>query len=184
VVLPRYSEVVAETGRNLAYDQPAATVDPLGFQQMNINWRNFYLSAALELEGHLDRSRYSPKRGTAILERLPLVNLLEKMLTRIDAEQTQDVHMTVPFHLADSGQDYALEIRRGIVQLHRRQPPHADVTLSGNEDDLRRMLLRQTSFLKEWALGRIHVDGSTSDMARFFGYFDPPAETPPNLVVR
>lgn len=162
----------------------AQALRALGLQQMNINWRNFYLSAALELEGRLDRSRYNPKRGAAILERLPLVNLLEKMLTRMDAEQTEGVHMTVAFHLTDSGQDYALEIRRGIVELHRQPPAHADVTLIGNEDDLRRLLLRQTSFLKEWALGRIHVDGSTSDMARFFGYFDPPAETPPNVVVR
>jgi hypothetical protein len=28
------------------------------------------------------------------------------------------------------------------------------------------------------------VEGSTSDLSRFFGYFDPPAEDPPNVVLR
>lgn len=172
------------TGDDEAKALKAQALRALGFKQMNINWRNFYLTAALELEGRLDRSRYDPKRAAAILERLPLVNLLEKIVTRVDAEQTKDVRITLAFHLTDTGHDYALEIRCGIVQLHQRRPAHTDVTLSGSEDDLRSLLLRQSSFLKEWALGRIHVEGSTSDVARFFGYFDPQADMPPNLVVR
>lgn len=176
--------ISANTTDDEAKGLKAQALRALGFRQMNINWRNFYLSGALELEGRLDRSRYSPKRAAAVIERLPLVNLLEKIVTRVDAERTKDVHMTLAFHLTDSDHDYALEIRRGIVQLHRHRPEHVDVTLDASEDEFRQMLLRQSSFLKDWALGRIHVDGSTSDVARFFDYFDAPAETAPNLVVR
>lgn len=162
----------------------ATALRQLGFQQMNINWRNFYLSAALELEGKLDLSRYDPKRGAAMLARLPLVNLLEKVVTRVDAERTRDIHATLAFRLTDRDQGYALEIRRGIVQLHRKLPPKADLTLSGSEDDLRSLLLQQSSFVKEWALGRIRLDGSMQELSQFFRYFDPAADTPAALVVR
>lgn len=38
----------------------AQALRQLGLRQMNINWRNFYLSAALELEDHLPRALQSP----------------------------------------------------------------------------------------------------------------------------
>ncbi|MBI3783575.1 MAG: MBL fold metallo-hydrolase [Deltaproteobacteria bacterium] len=162
----------------------ASALRQLGYQQTNINWRNFYLTAALELENKLDMSRYDIKRSIAVLSGLPLVNILEKVVTRIDAEKAKDVRTTLAFHVDDRHTAYGLEIRRGVVQLYRKQPPHADLTLSGNEDDLRNLLLRQTSFLKEWAFGRIKLEGSTDDLSRFFSYFDPRADTPPQIVAR
>ena len=172
------------TGDTEAKALKAQALRALGFKQMNVNWRNFYLTAALELEGRLDLSRYDPKRGAAILQRLPLVSLLEKLVTRVDAEQTKDVHMTLALRVTDRGEEYALELRRGIVQLHYRPVAHPDVTLIGSEDDIRSLLLRQSSFLKEWVLGRLKVDGRAADLSRFFGYFDPRADTPPSLVAR
>ncbi|HVM96394.1 MAG TPA: alkyl sulfatase dimerization domain-containing protein [Candidatus Acidoferrales bacterium] len=162
----------------------AAALRQLGYQQANINWRNFYLTAALELDEKLDLSRYDIQGSIAMLSRLPLVNILEKLVTRIDAEKSKDMHMTLAFHVDDRHEVYGLEIRRGVVQLHRKQPPQADLTLSGNEDDLRALLLQQASFLKQWALGRIKLDGSTDDLTRFFSYFDRRSDTPPKLVVR
>jgi alkyl sulfatase BDS1-like metallo-beta-lactamase superfamily hydrolase len=92
--------------------------------------------------------------------------------------------MKLAMHVTDRHQDYALEIRRGIVQLHRSLPPSVDVTMAAEEDVLRRILLRQTNFLKELVLGRVEVVGSKTDLSRFFGYFEPPSNRPPAIVVR
>lgn len=171
----------------------AQALRQLGLRQMNVNWRNFYLTAALELEGDLPAGVYSPQRALPIFEQLPLATLLEKIVTRVDPQRTADVHMTLGFHVTDdgrggprddSGRDYALEIRRGVVQLHEQRPAQVDVTLRASEGTLRRVLLRQVNFAKAALLEDLDVDGSVGDVQRFFSYFDPPAEEPAALAGR
>ncbi|HSD09640.1 MAG TPA: alkyl sulfatase dimerization domain-containing protein, partial [Candidatus Binatia bacterium] len=162
----------------------AEALRQLGFQQKNINWRNFYLSAALELEGKLDVGRFDLSRGITILSKLPFSSLLEKLVLRLDPEKAGDAHMTLAIRLTDRKEDYALEIRRGIVQLHRSLPSEVDVTVAADEDVMRRILLRQTNFLKELVLRRVEVIGSKGDLSTFFGYFEPPSGSPAAIVVR
>jgi alkyl sulfatase BDS1-like metallo-beta-lactamase superfamily hydrolase len=156
----------------------------LALRQTSINWRNFELSAAKELDGTLDTSRYGLERGAAVLSRLPLVNLLENLVTRVDADKARDVRRTLALRTTDTGHAYGLEIRRGVVELHRTPPPHADVTVQGEEAVLRDVLLRRRSALKELALQGLTVEGGLSAFAEFFSYFDPPSPTPAALVVR
>lgn len=72
---------------NRARQLKATALRQLGFRQMSINWRDFYLTATLELEDGLDGARYDVSRGTAILARLPLANLLENVVLRIGPER-------------------------------------------------------------------------------------------------
>jgi alkyl sulfatase BDS1-like metallo-beta-lactamase superfamily hydrolase len=162
----------------------AAALRELGYGQQNVNWRNFYLTAALELEGEIDYDRYQLSRAAAVLERVPLENLLEKIVTRVDPEKTRDVRMTLAFRLTDTGQSYALEIRRGVVQLHDGAPEKADVTLSGSQDAIRSLLLRRSNFLADWLLDRIEVEGGVRNLKHFFDYFDPLSTEAPKLAVR
>jgi alkyl sulfatase BDS1-like metallo-beta-lactamase superfamily hydrolase len=162
----------------------AEALRALGYAQMNINWRNFYLTAALELEDRIDYDRYQIGRAADVLAKLPLASILEKVVTRIDPERTRDVNMTLAFRLIDGDRGYTLEIRRGVVQQHARLLPAADVTLSGTEEDLRTFLLQRSSFLSDWLFERVRVEGGLSELKRFFGYFDPLSEEPPSLTVR
>jgi hypothetical protein len=41
--------------------------------------------------------------------------------------------MTLTFRTTDTKQAYGLEIRRGVVELHRTLPAAADVTMTGDE---------------------------------------------------
>jgi alkyl sulfatase BDS1-like metallo-beta-lactamase superfamily hydrolase len=162
----------------------AEALRQLGLRQMNINWRNFYLTAALELEDALDTSRFDLERGLAIFSRLPLVHLLRNLVCRVDAEKSREVHMTLALQVTDKQQAYALELRRGVVQLHEKLPERVDLTLAGNEATLRDVLLGRASFTKEWLLRGVRVDGALSDVARFFSYFERASETLQPVVVR
>jgi alkyl sulfatase BDS1-like metallo-beta-lactamase superfamily hydrolase len=151
---------------------------------MNINWRNFYLTAAKELDGTLEAGRYDTKRGVAILSRLPLEAILENVVTRIDAERARDVRMTLAFHTTDTNRDFALEIRRGVVELHRTRPARVDATLIGDEALLRDVLLRQRSFVKELVVRGLVVDGGLGTVSAFFDHFDQPSPAPAALAAR
>jgi alkyl sulfatase BDS1-like metallo-beta-lactamase superfamily hydrolase len=156
----------------------------LAYRQTSINWRNFQLTAAKELDGSLDAGRYDLSRGAAVLSRLPLESVLENLVTRLDAEKARDLRRTLALRATDTGRDWGLEIRRGVVELHRALPPHADVTISGREEVLRDVLLQRRSALKEIVLQGLAVDGGIGALADFFANFDRPSPTPAPLAVR
>ena len=166
----------------------AAALRQLGFKTENTNWRDWYLTSAREL----DKS-YNKMAGLAamtslaapdIVRALPAAKFFEAMTVRLDPAKTADVHATVAFRLVDSGQAYALEVRRGIAQLHESMPSFADVTLTMTTGVLNRIIFRQTSFPEALKAGEIKTEGKVAELARFFGYFDPPATEAPALTAR
>ena len=103
---------------------------------------------------------------------------------RLDPLKAADVHLTVGFRFTDTGRGYALEVRRGIAQLHEALPAEVDVTLNLTMSDLHRIILRQTTFADALKTGDIKADGKQAELARFFGFFDAPASEPPPLTAR
>jgi alkyl sulfatase BDS1-like metallo-beta-lactamase superfamily hydrolase len=160
----------------------------LAYKTVNTNWRDWYISSARELEGSLNKiatlAATSSLAAPDILKQLPIGKLIEVMTVRLDPVKTADVHLIVAFQFTDAGRDYALEVRRGVAQLHESMPTQVDVTLSLTVNDLHRIMLRQTSFADALKAGEIKADGKTAELARFFSFFDAPASEPPALTVR
>lgn len=162
----------------------------LGYAQMNINWRNWYLMAARELEGTLDvkllgqlvsRVFSSPD----LISAFPAVSWVEGFTTRLKAEQTLDTQMTMGFVFPDVKQSCALEVRRGVAQFYPQLPDKTDVTLTFDKATLNRVLLGQVQFADAIRAGEIKItNGSVADVQRFFGYFEQPLSTPIVLTVR
>jgi len=166
----------------------AKSLRALAYKTENTNWRDWYISSARELERSLNSmvtlSATSSLSAPDILKQLPVSKLLESMTVRLDPVQTADVHLTVGFKFQDTGRDYALEVRRGVAQLHESLPQQIDVTLHLSVSDLHRILLRQTTFVDALKAAEIKAEGKTAELPRFFGFFDPPLTEPPMLTAR
>ncbi len=160
----------------------------LAYKTVNTNWRDWYISSARELERSLNSmvtlAATSSLAAPDILKQLPISKLLEGMTVRLDPVKTADVHLTVGFRFTETGRGYALEVRRGIAQLHESLPAEVDVTLNLTVSDLHRIILRQTTFADALKIGEIKADGKQTELARFFGFFDAPASEPPSLTAR
>src|SRR6266404_7569889 len=160
----------------------------LAYKTENTNWRDWYISSARELERSLNSmvtlAATSSLAAPDILKQLPVSKLLEGMTVRLDPLKTADVHLTVGFRFTDTGRGYALEVRRGIAQLHESLPADVDVTLNLTVSDLHRIILRQTTLADALKTGEIKADGKQAELARFFGFFDAPASEPPSLTAR
>jgi alkyl sulfatase BDS1-like metallo-beta-lactamase superfamily hydrolase len=160
----------------------------LAYKTENTNWRDWYISSARELERSLNsvvtQAATSSLAAPDILKQLPVGKLLEGMTVRLDPVKTADVHLTVGFRFTDTGRAYALEVRRGIAQLHETLPAEVDVTLNLTVNDLHRIILRQTTFVDALKAGEIKAEGKTAELGRFFSFFDAPASEPPALTAR
>jgi alkyl sulfatase BDS1-like metallo-beta-lactamase superfamily hydrolase len=94
--------------------------------------------------------------------------------------------VTLAFRFTDRGEAYALEIRRGIVEVHRTMPERADAVLVLAATLLQRLGRQFVSKLPEaLTSGEIRLEKGTPDFLReFFGCFDPPPTELPRLTLR
>lgn len=155
----------------------AASFRNLGYAQMNINWRNWYLTSAMELDGSLDMESAHKLPGQKfaspdVVKALPAGVTIEAMTIRLIAEQTLDVHLTMGFQIIDTDEEYAIEIRRSVAQFHECLPEKVDVKLEMKRSFLNENILDITSVKNEVDSGDIKVVGEWKDVERFFGCFE------------
>jgi alkyl sulfatase BDS1-like metallo-beta-lactamase superfamily hydrolase len=168
----------------------AAAFRKLGYAEINAIWRNWYLSAARELEGFdlLAYVRANARGGFAspdFFSALPGRVFVEGLTTRLKAEDTLDVTMTVGFRFTDTGEAYSIMLRRGVAQFDAHLPEKADLLLTLDKAVLDRIRLGQLTMRDALLAGAIQVsNGPLAEVARFFGYFELPLSTPIHLVVR
>ena len=136
--------------------------------------------SAMELEGRFDNGGAEALgkriRGAFLsadmLKNLPVRIFLQNWVTRIDPEKSADVHLTLGFAFPDIGEEWALEVRRGVVQLHQGIPAGTSLRLSLDKTYLDSVISGQNSLLKGALLGDVKVDGSLLDIRTFLGCFD------------
>lgn len=172
---------------------------------VNVNWRNWSLTAAAELEGEADLTGGFEFTSRDVIRAFTTDKLLEMLTTRIDPEKSIDVNMTMGIHLPDVDESYGLQIRRGVVQFHMTRPEMADFTLVADRAYLDPILIGEVTITGKMATaieqgapaaivaivsaidsGEIRIEGgSKADVQTFFSYFDEPVDVGAiNLIVR
>lgn len=160
----------------------------LAYKTENSNWRNWYISSARELDGSLNKTGgavvMSSLAAPDILKALPVSKFFESMTVRLDPVKSADAHVTMAFRFTDVGKVYAVEVRRGIAQVHESMPLKVDATLLLTTADLQRVMARQTTFVQMLQAGEIKAEGNVATLARFNSFFDAPATEAPQLTIR
>jgi alkyl sulfatase BDS1-like metallo-beta-lactamase superfamily hydrolase len=162
----------------------AAAFRKLGYAQINAIWRNWYLLAARELEGSgltaLPRSA-PPDFVTA----LPARTFVEALPTRLKAEETLDIDISVGFRFPDSQETYGIELHRGVARFVESLPNKVDLMLTLDKATLDRIRLGRLTMREGMLSGEVRVsDNLLAEAERFFSYFEVPSGTPIRLVVR
>jgi len=164
----------------LAREIKARSFRKLGYASMNINWRNWYLMSAMELEGKLDgeaiRQRSVAMRKVFLspdmVRSFTPQSFLQNWVTRIDPEKADDVELTLGFSFPDVDEQWALEVRRGVAQLHKGIPEGTDLRLSMDKRFMETLLTGEGGLVKGALLGDVKVDGNLLEIRRFLNCFD------------
>ena len=185
------SDAADTTATQQAKQLKAAALRAQGFASDNINWRNWMLTAARELEGAYDALPYRGGAGFAsedILAALPLENLLQFLTVRVAAERCLDLHLLIALHFTPDQTTYLLELRRGVLQIHA-SPQEALLERVSARLSLTRAafiaLGRGTPLMELAAQGAVSVtSGKPQALAEFFLCLDPQPKHPPKLASR
>jgi len=169
----------------------AASFRKLGYLQVNAIWRNWYLSAATELEnlGPTTLLRRASPRGRLgqpdIIATQPARVYLEGLPLRLKSEETFEVTMTARFEFPDTHERYAVTIDRGVARLEEELPVEFDVMLTLEKVTLDQVRLGKLTFMDGMTNGEILVSGGLATTAqRFLNFFETPSAATIRPVVR
>ncbi len=157
----------------------AAAYRKLGYASINSNWRNWYLMAAMELEGKIvpmqllttmSRNWVTPD----IMAQWPASRLIHGMTVRLKAEDTLDTALTAGFRFPDTGEACGLEIRRSVAQFHEELPEKTDFTMTVPKRYFLAMAFGKATLEEGVSQGVVKIEGDPERVAPFFAAFDSP----------
>ena len=161
----------------------AKALRELAYRETNNNWRNWYLTSALELDGTIDYSKKINLQAPDLMKEFEPSQLVGAMRFGLNAQRSADKHFTVAFEFGDAKETHALEIRRGVAQFHENYQGEPKATIKLTKPVLLGLLVGKVDFAKAVEEGYIQVTGDAKTVPTFFGLFDKPTENP-KITVR
>ncbi|MCF2528553.1 alkyl sulfatase dimerization domain-containing protein [Yinghuangia soli] len=166
-----------------------------GYAHMNINWRNWYLSSADELEGRIQpilpfinfAQIFAPRD---LVARIRAAWLVELFTTRLRAEDALDTDRVLGFRIT-GGEHYgteevSLHIRRGVARFAASLPDTAEPVVELTRASMEALHLGTTDLAAALAAGNASVvRGTAEEAASLLGLFEPiKPEVPTEITLR
>jgi len=97
----------------------------LGEKQSNPNARNYYLSQALELKGETIVPEM--EIPASVVETIPIESIFKSLSVLLKAEDCINYQKSVGFKFTDTGQNYTLIIRNGVLEVQAFKVGESDI---------------------------------------------------------
>lgn len=143
----------------------------------NPNERHYYLSSVLELR---DKVRFKPLSTTSdrLLNELPMSTMFDSLSVTLRPEDALNTNLKVGFSFTDSGENYTLWVRRGVVEI--REGLVDDLDLHAKVDSLafKKLLSGRRNALVALASDYDFPVGNAAQFAAFLKLFTPLKDAP------
>ncbi len=136
----------------------------LGLASMNPNGRNYYLTQALELEGHTIDPEVMTSEKLALIKTFPIGNFIQAMTVALNPEKSAGVNKTLSFDFTDADEQYSLNVRSGIAEFIHGEVADADIRVSVTADDWIELVLGERSFAAALTSGSLSVEGGITEL--------------------
>lgn len=158
----------------------AARVEALlarGNVATNPNERNYYLSSALELR---DGVRFKPlsTSSDALLNQLPMSTMFDALSVSLRAEDAMTTNLRVGLSFTDSGEQWTLWIRNGVLEVRKNLMDELDIHAEVDSLIFKKMLSGQRNAVAALARDFKFPVGNTLGFAGFLKLFKPGRDAP------
>ena len=149
----------------------------LGEAASNPNARHYYLMSALELR---DGIRLRPVNAGSddMVRTIPMRTILDSLAVNLRAEEVLDTVQRVSLSFTDTGEDWTVIVRRGVVELVPRIVESPDIHARVDSLVFKKMLARQINPAVALARDFAFEAGGAVDFTKFLLLFRPVREAP------
>ncbi len=143
----------------------------LGKASNNSPAHNFYLTQSGEIAGKLKIPQLDVNSMPEhLLRSFPIDRFMHAMPMALNPENSIDVEEKLGFRFKDTGQNFLIEVRKGVATVSNAIP--ADVPVLNTDSYTWKQVVRgRRHIAKALAAGDIDVDGSVIDVAKFLRLF-------------
>ncbi len=170
----------------------AKNLREIGYTLTNNNWRNWYMTSALELEGKLDYSKAINLQAPDLVKVFPLSAIFESLRFRVDGSRLAEdkVTLSLNINIIDIDEDYSLILRNGIMEFSEKKNDTADLQIglktstlgkilsSSSTDDIHSPVTTPIENFMNFVGNKeiLMIKGTVQDLERFFSYLDKPTD--------
>ncbi|NCE89375.1 alkyl/aryl-sulfatase [Pseudomonas sp. L13] len=170
----------AQLGNQLVFAEPhntqaraaqAQALEQLGYQNENANWRNIYLTGAMELRNGVpvhSRSSVSVDMVRALSPQM----FFDFMAVRVDVDKALGHDLNLNWRFNDLDQVFNLTLRNGVLTHREGINPKADAGLSMSKVTLEQISLKQLDFPTAVEKGLIKIEGNGKKLVELLESLD------------
>jgi alkyl sulfatase BDS1-like metallo-beta-lactamase superfamily hydrolase len=167
--------IFSDPGNAEARELQAAALEQLGYGSENGTWRNFYLTGASELRGHLTGTPATT--SPQMLAALTIEQLFDGLAVRVDGPRAAERRMVVGWEFSDTGESWTLLLANGVLTPIRGNPPggdHPDVTITLTRPVVDHLITGQSTIDEQLAAGRLTITGDPRLLTILMSLLDQP----------
>jgi alkyl sulfatase BDS1-like metallo-beta-lactamase superfamily hydrolase len=154
-----------------ARELKAAALRHLGYACINAQWRHWYLTSAREIEGTLPEQH---KMGFDVADVIRCYSsefIIRMVTSQLRAEDTLDVDITLEIEVTDTNENFAMELRRGVVIVHEALKK-GNVRIMFTREFLNKSKFQPEQMIAGIKSGAVGVAGEKDEALRFFSFFE------------
>ncbi len=170
--------VMAEPDNAEARELLARTYDQLGYRAESGPWRDVYLSGAFELRNGGPERGISLANAVDLLRETPTERFLDAMAVRLNGPAAAGNELVINLTFTDRGETHVLVLENAVLHHYRRAAdPDANASLSLPRPMFLGMSAGAVAPRDLFSSDKVTVEGSDTDLMRFFGFIDRPEGT-------
>ena len=166
--------VFADPDNAEAKELQARALEQLAYGAENAIWRNFFLTAAVELRKGVLGS--AATIAPEVLSGLSTSQLLDAIAIQIDGPRAGETRIAMRWSLPDTAEEFLLVLENGVLR-HRAGLPAADevqATMTIERAALDELILGRATPEELLGSGRLTVEGDAMALGQLLGLLDPP----------
>ncbi len=162
--------VFAEPDNAKAKALQADALEQMGYQALSGPWRNEYLVGAMELRNGMPNVPATIALNADTLRAITPDLFFNLLGVRLNAEKAEGKKIVINWTFSDLGETHVLNLENAVLSHRKGTPdPNANVTLSMKRDTLNRIVLKETSFVREATIGDVTLRGNPLTLQEFMG---------------
>jgi alkyl sulfatase BDS1-like metallo-beta-lactamase superfamily hydrolase len=171
----------------------AQNLREIGYTLTNTNWRNWFMTSALELENKFDYSKAINLQAPDVVAVFPTKQIFESLRFRVDGARAaaDKVHLVIGATITDEKHEFSMTLRTGVMEFLETKPKNPDIQLSMDRATLISLITLSSGGAKHSPIpssprdalrqaledGTVKVEtGTGDDLEKFFSYLDKPSK--------
>jgi alkyl sulfatase BDS1-like metallo-beta-lactamase superfamily hydrolase len=152
----------------------ASSYEQMGFQAESGSWRNYYLSAALELRRPEDKAMLQDD-NSGLISAVPSLALFDALATRYKPGAIEDAPFVLVFRFSDTQESITVEV--GADSVFPRLGEFSDepaATFETTRKDFNRIMMGQVGPRRLVIMGKLRITGNNGAVREFFQAIESP----------